>query len=213
MKNKKMLSLILTGAILTGVAGIASAADFNVAPLSVASDKQVVQGAVNEEKVLVLRGKWIKENAHQVTAEADGKKVDKKDVTWSVDPDSYKNEFGFTGKLTGDDIVSVDAKTGEITAKNSGIVRVWCTSNSNPDDKSSVVVVVPGDVNRDGVVDLEDVMSVIDYANGDESEVMTLTSENEAMYQFELANLATDDVIDLEDAMAIMDIANGDSTI
>lgn len=213
MRNKKMLSLVLTGAILTGIAGIASAADFAIAPLSVASDKQVVQGAVKEEKVLVLRGEWIKETAHQVSAEANGEKVDKGDVTWSVDSDSYKDEFGFTGKLTGDDIVSVDAKTGKITAKKSGIVRVWCTSNANPEDKSSVVVVVPGDVNRDGVVDLEDVMVVFDYANGDEPEAMALAEENTAMYQFELANMATDDVIDLEDAMAIMDVANGDTAI
>ena len=214
--KRKILSFVLAGTILAGAAGIAVAAETastNIATLSVAEDRMVEQGALENEKVLVLRGSWIKETSHKVEAELEGKAVNKSEVTWSVDTDSYQNEFGFTGNLTGDDIVFVDPATGRITAKHSGIVRIWCTSNSNPEDKTSLIVVVPGDVNRDGVVDLEDAMRVIEYANGDESETMNLITDDEAMYQFELANIAEDDVIDLEDAMAIINIANGDSKI
>ena len=59
--------------------------------------------------------------------------------------------------LSGDQIVSVDANTGKLTVLNSGIVRVWCISKVNPDIKFSVVVVVPGDVNKDGLVDADDI--------------------------------------------------------
>jgi len=79
-------------------------------------------------------------------------------VYWRVDADSYKNEFGFTNSvLSGDQIVSVDANTGKLTVLNSGIVRIWCISKLDPDTKFSVVVVVPGDVNKDGLVDADDI--------------------------------------------------------
>ena len=121
------------------------------------SGKRLETGAKDGELKLVMRGDWAKDKTLTLGALVDGKQSTN-EVYWRVDADSYKNEFGFTNSvLTGDQIVSVDANTGKLTVLNSGIVRVWCISKVNPDIKFSVVVVVPGDVNKDGLVDADDI--------------------------------------------------------
>ena len=121
------------------------------------SGKRLETGAKDGELKLVMRGDWAQDKTLTLGALVDGKQSTN-EVYWRVDADSYKNEFGFTNSvLTGDQIVSVDANTGKLTVLNSGIVRVWCISKVNPDIKFSVVVVVPGDVNKDGLVDADDI--------------------------------------------------------
>ena len=121
------------------------------------SGKRLEIGAKAGELKLVMRGDWAQDKTLTLGALVDGKQSTN-EVYWRVDADSYKNEFGFTNSaLTGDQIVSVDANTGKLTVLNSGIVRVWCISKVNPDIKFSVVVVVPGDVNKDGLVDADDI--------------------------------------------------------
>ena len=121
------------------------------------SGKRLETGAKDGELKLVMRGDWAHDKTLTLGALVDGKQSTN-EVYWRVDADSYKNEFGFTNSaLTGDQIVSVDANTGKLTVLNSGIVRVWCISKVNPDIKFSVVVVVPGDVNKDGLVDVDDI--------------------------------------------------------
>lgn len=121
------------------------------------SGKRLETGAKAGELKLVMRGDWAQDKTLTLGALVDGKQSTN-EVYWRVDADSYKNEFGFTNSvLTGDQIVSVDANTGKLTVLNSGIVRVWCISKVNPDIKFSVVVVVPGDVNKDGLVDADDI--------------------------------------------------------
>ena len=121
------------------------------------SGKRLEPGAKDGELKLVMRGDWAQDKTLTLGALVDGKQSTN-EVYWRVDADSYKNDFGFTNSvLTGDQIVSVDANTGKLTVLNSGIVRVWCISKVNPDIKFSVVVVVPGDVNKDGLVDADDI--------------------------------------------------------
>lgn len=121
------------------------------------SGKRLETGAKAGELKLVMRGDWAQDKTLTLGALVDGKQSTN-EVYWRVDADSYKNEFGFTNSvLSGDQIVSVDANTGKLTVLNSGIVRVWCISKVNPDIKFSVVVVVPGDVNKDGLVDADDI--------------------------------------------------------
>lgn len=121
------------------------------------SGKRLETGAKDGELKLVMRGDWAQDKTLTLGALVDGKQSTN-EVYWRVDADSYKNEFGFTNSvLSGDQIVSVDANTGKLTVLNSGIVRVWCISKVNPDIKFSVVVVVPGDVNKDGLVDADDI--------------------------------------------------------
>lgn len=121
------------------------------------SGNRLETGAKDGELKLVMRGDWAQDKTLTLGALVDGKQSTN-EVYWRVDADSYKNEFGFTNSvLTGDQIVSVDANTGKLTVLNSGIVRVWCISKVNPDIKFSVVVVVPGDVNKDGLVDADDI--------------------------------------------------------
>lgn len=121
------------------------------------SGKRLEIGAKAGELKLVMRGDWAQDKTLTLGALVDGKQSTN-EVYWRVDADSYKNEFGFTNSaLTGDQIVSVDANSGKLTVLNSGIVRVWCISKVNPDIKFSVVVVVPGDVNKDGLVDADDI--------------------------------------------------------
>ena len=119
--------------------------------------KRLEEGAKSGELKLVMRGDWAQDKTLTLGALVDGKQSTN-EVYWRVDADSYKNEFGFTNSvLSGDQIVSVDANTGKLTVLNSGIVRIWCISKLNPDTKFSVVVVVPGDVNKDGLVDADDI--------------------------------------------------------
>lgn len=211
--KKKIVSIFLLLSLLGATAGITFAADFNADienQIEVQADVNLDASIARNEDVLILKGKWAKESSYSLAASLNGKTVRQGDVIWSVDKDSYKKEFGFTGKLTGDDIVSVDAKTGEITAKNSGIVRVWCEAKNDPDNKFSVVVVVPGDIDQNGVIDVHDVECVFEAY---EDATVTLTADAAADYQKALMDLDGDGMITMNDASIIFDIIYGDSVI
>lgn len=170
------------------------------------------EGAKSGELKLVMRGDWAQDKTLTLGALVDGKQSTN-EVYWRVDADSYKNEFGFTNSvLSGDQIVSVDANTGKLTVLNSGIVRIWCISKLNPDTKFSVVVVVPGDVNKDGYVDLLD----IDWLYNANDQPSTITPEKEddmtTWYVKDLANLYVDtgnvitiDVLDIDALYNLVD--------
>ena len=185
--------------------------------LSIKAGSNVKEGVTAVEKLLVMSGSWTgktEDKQYVIPVQVDGVDASNGDLRWYVDADSYTNEFGFTNRvLTGDDIVSVNAQTGEITVKNSGIVRIYCESKSNPNINFSVVVVVPGDVTKDGIVDLEDAMYIMDVANSD-SVIPEVDVTNMATWYFkELMDVAVDGTVDLEDCMAVFDFANGDADI
>ena len=208
--NKKIVSVCLTLSLLAGMAGSAYAVDKIKGnaenQIAVQADKSLDAGIVKNEDVLILKGKWAKESSHSLAASLHGKTVKQGEVVWSVDTDSYKKEFGFTGKLTGDDIVSVNAETGEITAENSGIVRVWCAAKDDPDNKFSVVVVVPGDIDQNGVIDEKDAECV--FAAYEEPTAV-LTADQAVDYQNALMDMDGDGQITMNDASIIFDIVDG----
>lgn len=208
--NKKFVSVCLTLSLLAGMAGIAYAADEIKGnaenQIAVQADENLDASIVKNEDVLILKGEWAKEPSYSLSASLHGKTVKQEEVVWSVDADSYKQEFGFTGKLTGDDIVSVNAETGEITAKNSGIVRVWCAAKDDPDNKFSVVVVVPGDIDQNGVVDEADVECVFEAY---EEPTMVVTTYRAVDYQNALMDLDGDGEITMNDASIIFDLIRG----
>lgn len=178
--------------------------------IAVQADESLDDGIVRNENVLILRGEWAKEPSYSLSASLHGKTVEQGEVVWSVDTDSYKQEFGFTGKLTGDDIVSVNAETGEITAKNSGIVRVWCAAKDDTDNKFSVVVVVPGDIDQNGVIDEKDIECVYEAY---EEPTAAVTTYRAVDYQNALMDLDGDGEITMNDASIIFDLIRGDSEI
>ena len=172
------------------------------------SGKRLETGAKAGELKLVMRGDWAQDKTLTLGALVDGKQSTN-EVYWRVDADSYKNEFGFTNSvLSGDQIVSVDANTGKLTVLNSGIVRVWCISKVNPDIKFSVVVVVPGDVNKDGRVNLNDVDMLCDLSD----KLSSITAENPddmtTWYLKELADMDRNGEFNGNDADALCDLAD-----
>lgn len=172
------------------------------------SGKRLETGAKDGELKLVMRGDWAQDKTLTLGALVDGKQSTN-EVYWRVDADSYKNEFGFTNSvLSGDQIVSVDANTGKLTVLNSGIVRVWCISKVNPDIKFSVVVVVPGDVNKDGrvnIFDVDDIYNLVDSAKQvpaeDENDMTT-------WYVKDLADLTRDANINVQDVDALYNLVD-----
>lgn len=170
--------------------------------------KRLEEGAKDGELKLVMRGDWAQDKALTLGALVDGKQSTN-EVYWRVDADSYKNEFGFTSSvLSGDQIVSVDANTGKLTVLNSGIVRIWCISKLDPDTKFSVVVVVPGDVNKDGRVNLNDVDMLCDLAD----KLSSITAEDPddmtTWYLKELADMDCNGEFNGNDADALCDLAD-----
>ena len=176
------------------------------------SGMRLEQGAKDGELKLVMRGTWAQDKSLTLNALVDGKKATN-EVYWSVDADSYKTDFGFTSSaLTGDQIVSVDANTGKLTVLNSGIVRVWCISKADPNTKFSVVVVVPGDVNKDGLVDADDIdwvynaMYIKDFIpEQDEDDTKTWYVKDLAI----LHSTAADKEIDADDIDCLYNILFG----
>lgn len=194
--------------MLLSVTAFAAAADGSIA-LALREDAAMQEQTVVNENLLVLRGDWAKESQYKPVATVNGAKAKNGDIQWKVDADSYKNEFGFSGKLTGDDIVSVNAETGEITAKNSGIVRVVCESQEDPESNASVIVVVPGDVNRDGVVDEKDIDWVVEVATGGMEIPAEKANNPTTWFQKDLANVSGDtDEIDGDDVDYLVELAN-----
>ena len=88
--------------------------------------------------------------------------------------------------------------------KNSGIVRIWCEAMDNPNNKFSVVLVVPGDVTQDGLVDMDDADVCGESALGDK--ILT------AIQQL-LADLNLDGTVDFLDVDIIGELALEDKEI
>ena len=156
------------------------------------------------EYVLVMRGEWATtdtdktDKTYTIPVLVDGKPAADGDLRWYVDASSYETEFGFTRSiLTGDDIVSVNAQTGVIKVKNSGIVRIWCESMTDPSVKFSVIFVVPGDFNQDGYVDGDDVDTMI----------VKLTDSKEDFFKKLLGDLDKSGEIDGDDVDLLVEIA------
>ena len=199
--RKRNIGICLAASVLFGITAVAAETEA-AEPVTLALTEDAViqeQPAVNEN-LLVLRGNWADQSQHEAKVTVNGDQAKSGQVRWSVDDGSYQNEFGFTGSLTGKDIVDVDPETGEITAKNSGIVRVLCESLEDPEAVTSVVVVVPGDVTKDGVVDEDDINWVIDVATGCKEIPSENSSDASTWFLKDLANLSDDtDEIDMDD--------------
>ena len=117
---------------------------------------------------------------------------------------SYATEFGFTNSvLSGDEIVSVNAQTGDIKVKNSGIVRVYCESGSDPSIKFSVILVAPGDFNQDGYVDADDVDMLVEVA----TMTVELTDSKKDIFKKLLGDLDKSNKIDSDDIDYLVEIA------
>lgn len=180
--------------------------------LSVA-DGKVKQVELNHknENVLTMYGSYTKnkeDKTYTISVLVDGKPAQDNELRWYVEADSYK-KFGFTGDLDSDDIVTVNAQNGEIRVKNSGIVRICCESVTDSSIKLSFVLVVPGDINRDGMVDMDDSDLVSDVVlNGDDNK---LDDFQKLLGKVDWNN--PDDAINMDDASYIDEIALGDKEI
>ena len=178
--------------------------------LSIEAGSKVEAGADDLEYKLVLTGAWNKESTYTIPVLVDGKRPSENDLRWYVDANSYADEFGFAGSvLSGEDIVSVNVKTGEIKVKNSGIVRIYAESMANPGIKISVVVIVPGDVDKDGEITANDATMIFGIIN-EELNTETVKGDHKTWYIFDLADLDNDDDVTSNDASLIFDICNED---
>ena len=180
--------------------------------LSIEAGSKVKDGADTGEYKLILAGAWNQEATYPIPVLVDGKQPSENDLRWYVDANSYADEFGFAGSvLSGEDIVSVNAKTGEIKVKNSGIVRIYAESMADPGIKISVVVIVPGDIDKDGKITMNDASLVFDIMDG-----LYSTSESKedhsTWYVFDLADLDKNGKLDMNDASTIFDIYDGISS-
>ena len=186
--------------------------------LAWAENEKVQKGVKDGEYKLVMRGEWAttdsddSEKTYTIPVLVDGKLSDGSDLRWYVDAASYKDKFGFKGRLTGDDIVNVDAQTGEITVKNSGIVRIYCESKTNPAIRISVVVIVPGDVTKDGSVQTNDLTWVLN-ATDEPDMLKTDVKDPRTWYLLELADVTGDGRVQTNDITAILEITDGDKLI
>ena len=211
--KKRNICICLAVSALVGATAVAAVAAEPIM-LALTEDAAMQEQPTVNENLLVLRGNWADQSQYEAQVTVNGKNAHSGEVRWSVDADSYKNEFGFTGSLNGNDIVSVDEKTGKITAKNSGIVRVLCESLEDPEANTSVIVVVPGDVTKDGVVDEDDVNWVVDVATGEAEIPLEDKSDPSTWFLKDLANLSDDtDDIDLDDVNYLYELVASISEI
>lgn len=181
--------------------------------LSVEDGSKVKQVELNHknENVLTMYGSYTnrtEDKTYTIPVLVDGKTAQDNELRWYVEADSYKREFGFTGDLDSDDIVTVNAQTGEIRVKNSGIVRIYCESVTDSSIKLSFVLVVPGDINRDGMVDMDDSDLVSEFALNDD---MTPDDFQKLLGKVDWNNPDAD--IDVDDADYIDEIVLGDKKI
>ena len=183
-----------------------------------AKDNTKVQNGINGEYKLVMRGQWAttdgdnSEMAYTIPVLVDGKPAAADKLRWYVDADSYAAVFGFTNSiLKGEDIVSVNARTGEITVKNSGIVRLYVESVVDPSIKLSIVVIVPGDIDRDGEITMNDASMIFDIINED-FDTAAKESDCKTWYIVDLADMDKDGVVTANDVSVIYDIYNEDAS-
>lgn len=173
-------------------------------------DDKVKLDAQTGEYILVMSGEWKNEKTHTLKATIDGKAAPAGSVRWRVNNDSYKNEFGFEGNMTGNDIVKVtDAVTGAIKVCNSGIVRVEGVSNTTQKVVCSVVVIVPGDVDRDGLVTSYDAPLVMDYELGVYSFPTFSKDDHKTWFWQFMADVDRDNNVGAADAGFILDLELG----
>lgn len=171
------------------------------------SNVQTMQVDGENEYVLIMRGSWTKKDDdknYRIPVLVDGNDAKIGDLRWYVDTNSYATEFGFTNSvLSGDEIVSVNAQTGDIKVKNSGIVRVYCESVSDPSIKFSVILVAPGDFNQDGYVDADDVDMLVEVA----TLTVELTNSKKDIFKKLLGDLDKSNEIDSDDIDYLVEIA------
>lgn len=171
------------------------------------SNVQTMEVDGKNEYVLIMRGSWTKkadDKNYRIPVLVDGNDAKVGDLRWYVDTNSYATEFGFTNSvLSGDEIVSVYAQTGEIKVKNSGIVRVYCESASDPSIKFSVILVAPGDFNQDGYVDADDVDMLVEVA----TLTVELTDSKKDIFKKLLGDLDKSNKIDSDDIDYLVEIA------
>ena len=171
------------------------------------SNVQTMEVDGKNEYVLIMRGSWTKkadDKNYRIPVLVDGNDAKVGDLRWYVDTNSYATEFGFTNSvLSGDEIVSVYAQTGEIKVKNSGIVRVYCESVSDPSIKFSVILVAPGDFNQDGYVDADDVDMLVEVA----TLTVELTDSKKDIFKKLLGDLDKSNKIDSDDIDYLVEIA------
>ena len=177
------------------------------------SNVQTMQVDSENEYVLIMRGSWTKKDNdknYRIPVLVDGNDAKIGDLRWYVDTNSYDTEFGFTNSvLSGDEIVSVNAQNGEIKVKNSGIVRVYCESVSDPSIKFSVILVVPGDFNQDGYVDGDDVDLLVEVA----SMTVSLTNSKKDVFKKLLGDMDTSNEIDGNDVDYLVELATYEKEI
>ena len=177
--------------------------------LSVADGSKVKTVKVDGQKqnILTMCGKWTEvpeDEKCTIPVLVDGKAAAADDLRWYVDAKSYVEEFGFDDSvLTGDDIIAIDAQSGEIRVKHSGIVRVYCESVTDSSIKLSFVLVVPGDMNKDGLVDLDDVDYAVEVATPPDK----LSDSAEDYFIKLLGDMDKDGVVDLDDVNELVEIA------
>ena len=187
--------------------------------LAWAENEKVQEGVMEGEYKLVMRGEWATtdtdktDKTYTIPVLVDGKPAADGDLRWYVDAASYKNDFGFKGRLTGDDIVSVDAQTGEITVKNSGIVRIYCESKTNPTIRISVVVIVAGDITKDGRVAMSDINYLYGVDDGDITLPAVDPDDASTWYLEELADLTGNGRIEIGDINVLWALVDEDSFI
>ena len=178
-----------------------------VLSIKAGSNVQTMDVDGQKEYVLVMRGSWTgktDDKTYTIPVHVDGVDAVDGDLRWYVDASSYKTEFGFTRSiLTGDEIVSVNAQTGVIKVRNSGIVRIWCESMTDPSVKFSVIFVVPGDFNQDGYVDGDDVDMMVEVATN----IVKLTDSKEDFFKKLLGDLDKSAEIDGDDVDLLVEIA------
>lgn len=186
--------------------------------LAWAAGSKVQEGVNQNEYKLVMRGEWATtdtdktDKTYTIPVLVDGKPAADGDLRWYVDAASYKNEFGFKGRLTGDDIVSVDAQSGEITVKNSGIVRIYCESKTNPAIRRSVVVIVPGDITKDGSIEMDDITLLLQIIDGEFTPAYD-PDDAKTWYLLDLANMILDASIQMDDITEILKIIDTEQNI
>ena len=166
------------------------------------------------EYILVMSGEWKNEKTYTLEATIDGKAAPAGSVSWRVNNDSYKNEFGFKGRLTGTDIVEVtDAVAGAIKVRNSGIVRVEGVSNTTQKVVCSVVVIVPGDVDRNGKVTSNDAPIVMDYELGEYAFPTFSKNDHKTWFWEFMADVNRDEQVRSTDAGFILNLELGEIEI
>lgn len=162
-----------------------------------------------KEYKLVWRGKWANEKTYDLKVLVGGREPAVGEVKWEIVANSY-GDYGFTGSLTAGEILTIDAATGHIEVKASGIVRVKCTAGAH---EFFVTVIVPGDVDRNGDVGFSDATAVVDAVMGESDMPKFNVADKKTWYWTDMANLNKNEGLDISDSTAISDLASFETEI